>query len=176
VVSTTTGKAIVEIAEDSDNGHRNYMIDDLILPTGRGFSRFIDVISDVTTTSDDMLSITASGHWAGIPGTWSMVVDPALGFLARSAQFTADGELNARIIFSTEGALWSDTMVIASSGAITLCPDSDSPMKVCTLTFDSVEASNGNGPLGVASAGASAAGAPSDSVIDWRTSPPSITK
>ncbi|UCG46581.1 MAG: hypothetical protein JSU94_13865 [Phycisphaerales bacterium] len=85
-----------------------------IWSTGRGFTRSLSSINEVSQSEDGLITFTASGvlH-PRVQGTWRMVVDPKAGYLVRSASFAAARAAAPSFVCTTSGTKWFDSCALA---------------------------------------------------------------
>lgn len=81
------------------------LIGRLLWPLGRGFTRRIDGISEVTKRADGLLEVTATNEDGSLMSRWELVIDPQADYLVRSAKaFQRDEALPAYVV-ETAGVL-----------------------------------------------------------------------
>ena len=74
------------------------LIGRLLWPLGRGYTRRIDQITNVTQDSSGLLKVTAAND-DGLMSRWELTVDPAAGYLVRQAKgYRGDDETPSFII------------------------------------------------------------------------------
>jgi hypothetical protein len=80
------------------------LIGRVLWPLGRGFSRCIDRITNVTQDSSGLLKVTAEND-DGLMSRWELMIDPIAGYLVRQAKGYHGNEAEPRFIVDGGGVI-----------------------------------------------------------------------
>jgi hypothetical protein len=105
--------------------------------TGRGFSKLLSRVTEVSETEDGLISFRAEGFLnPRIQGNWHMVVDPKVGYLVRSASFSLSGDSSVAFLCTTSGTKWFDAGSMAERGTIGTASNEENQMATIIQTLE----------------------------------------
>jgi hypothetical protein len=81
------------------------LIGRLLWPLGRGFSRRIDRITQITQEADGTLAVTAASDEGNLMARWELRIDPASDYLVRAAQGFRKDDAQPTYAIDTAGVL-----------------------------------------------------------------------
>ena len=77
----------------------------IMFSLGRGYSGYIDELESVSQLGDGAMKCTGTGKWIW-NGSWELVVDPAAGYMVRSAKFLPEIPEIPGLEVTTSGVKW----------------------------------------------------------------------
>lgn len=95
-----------------------YQLDQLRSATGRGFASRIESITEVDSSSSNLLKVLANGSHGGFEGQWDLLIDSDADYLVRQARFTIEGGARPLVEISNSGTVEVPELKIAEYGVI----------------------------------------------------------
>ncbi len=90
-IETSAGSPFIEVHPKNHYDSKNRMFR-FLLPLGRGFSELLDEVTEVTTSEEGLLYLTARGNlFSPNSGQWFLEIDPERDYLVRAATFSHPG-------------------------------------------------------------------------------------
>jgi hypothetical protein len=134
---------------------------------GRGFSRYIDRITSVTSQPDGLIRITAIGSMSPVnPGKWELAIKPDAAYLVSEASFMPQGRTTPAVKLVNSGLKWVDSACFPDSGTYTFFGLNQA------LSCDSVKLEANEKLLSTAEQLVRGPHPPNTDIVDNRTSPP----
>ena len=81
------------------------LIGRVLWPLGRGFSRRIDRITDISTRADGLLTVAAESNDGNLMRRWELLIDPSADFLVRAAKAFRRDDSEPAFVVETAGVL-----------------------------------------------------------------------